>query len=98
MTEKQPEPLRVEIDEATAKGSYANLGLISHSETEFVLDFLFLQPQTPKAKVASRIISSPVHMKRFLWALKDNIEKYEAQYGPIQAGAQPGGQPAGVYQ
>ncbi len=95
---KKPEPLRVEIDESTARGSYTNLALISHSETEFILDFLFIQPQTPRTKVVSRIVSSPVHAKRFLWALKDNIEKYESQHGPISAGAQPGDQPAGVYQ
>jgi hypothetical protein len=91
MQEKVPEnkPLPIEIDEATARGIYANLAFITHTETEFVLDFLFLQPQNPKAKVLSRLISSPVHAKRFLWALKDNIEKYEAQYGAIPAGQNP---------
>ena len=96
----QQAPLQVEIDDATARGAYTNLALISHSETEFILDFLFLQPQTPKAKVLSRIVSSPVHAKRFLWALKENLDKYEAHYGSIQAGENPGDQPApaSVYQ
>ena len=85
--------LQVEIDEATARGVYANLALITHSETELLLDFLFLQPQSPKTKVLARIISSPVHAKRLLWALKDNIEKYEARYGPIPAGEVPGDSP-----
>src|SRR5437899_3327566 len=101
--EKNPPPqqqLQVEIDDATARGTYTNLALISHSETEFILDFLFLQPQTAKAKVTARIISSPAHAKRFLWALKDNIAKYEAAFGPIQAGDNPADRPgqAGVYQ
>lgn len=100
MEQKQPEPVRIEIDEATARGAYTNLALISHSETEMIFDFLFVQPQTTKAKVVTRIISSPVHAKRFLWALKDNIQKYEARYGAIPAGDDPQGrgQPAGVYQ
>ena len=78
--------LQVEIDEATGRGIYANLALITHSETEILLDFLFLQPQTQKSKVLARIISSPLHAKRLLWALKDNIEKFEARFGPIEAG------------
>ena len=92
MDEKQA-PLQVEIDEATARGTYTNLALITHSETEFILDFLFLQPQSPKTKVLSRIVTSPAHAKRFLWALKDNIEKYEARHGAIAAGENPAGPP-----
>ena len=81
--------LQIEIDEATARGIYTNLALITHSETEFILDFLFLQPQSPKSKVGARIVSSPVHAKRFLWALKENIEKYESRFGEIPAGKKP---------
>lgn len=100
MEEKQPAPLQIEIDDATARGTYTNLALITHTETEFVLDFLFVQPQAPKAKVLARVVSSPVHAKRFLWALKDNLEKYEARFGPIAAGEEPGQRPPqpGVYQ
>lgn len=89
MEEKPSDQLQVEIDDATARGIYTNLALITHSETEFLLDFLFLQPQTPKTKVLARVVSSPVHAKRLLWALKDNIEKYEARFGPIAAGQSP---------
>ena len=83
----QEPQIQIEVDDATSRGVYSNLALIAHSETEFVLDFIFLQPQNPKAKVLSRIVSSPGHAKRLLWALKDNIEKYEARFGPIRAGA-----------
>lgn len=86
--------LQVEIDETTARGTYTNMALISHSETEFLLDFLFLQPQAPKTKVLSRIVSSPIHAKRLLWALKDNIEKFETRFGTIPAGKKPGEVPA----
>lgn len=89
MEEKPQEQLQVEIDEATARGTYTNLALITHTETEMLIDFLFLQPQTPKAKVLTRIVSSPVHAKRLLWALRDNIEKYEARFGAINAGEPP---------
>lgn len=78
--------IQIDVDETTAKGQYANLAFISHSETEFILDFIFLQPQNAKAKVLSRIITSPAHAKRLLWAIKDNIEKYEARFGAVRAG------------
>ncbi len=97
--EEKPQ-LQVEIDETTARGIYTNLALITHSETEFILDFLFMQPQSPKTKVLARLVSSPAHAKRLLWALKDNLEKYEARFGEVQAGHPPGEQPQapGFYQ
>ncbi len=97
MDEKE-QPLQVEIDEAVARGQYTNIALITHSETEFILDFLFLQPNAPKTKVLSRLITSPVHAKRLMWALKDNVEKYEARHGAINAGPGPAEPRAGVYQ
>lgn len=101
MTEQaQAGQLQVEIDEDVGRGIYTNLALITHSQTEILLDFLFIQPQTPKAKVLARVISSPAHAKRLLWALKDNIDKYEARFGAISAeepkAAQ--GKPSGFYQ
>ena len=100
--DQNQQPLPIEIDDSTARGTYTNLALITHSETEFILDFIFLQPQTAKTKVLSRLISSPVHAKRLLWALKDNIEKYEAKFGAIEAekNQQPAaaGKPGGFYQ
>ncbi|NLO91981.1 MAG: DUF3467 domain-containing protein [Elusimicrobia bacterium] len=75
--------LQVEMDEATSQGQYANLAGIAHNETEFVIDFLFMQPNQPKARLRSRIISSPIHAKRFLAALSENIRKYEERFGII---------------
>ncbi len=80
---KKPE-IQIEIDEATAQGVYTNLAMIGHSENEFIVDFIFLQPQAPKAKVRSRVITSPGHAKRLLAALQDNISKYEARFGEIK--------------
>jgi hypothetical protein len=75
--------VQIEIDDVTAQGSYANLAMITHSETEFIFDFIFVQPQAPKAKIRARIITSPIHAKRFLRALEENIKKYEATFGPL---------------
>lgn len=90
--ENQPQSqnqIQIEVDENVAQGIYANLALISHSESEFVMDFIFLQPQVPKAKVRSRIITSPSHVKKLLLALEDNIKKYEARFGKIEAPVKP---------
>lgn len=82
--EKQQQvQLEIQADEQTAQGVYANLAGVTHSETEFIFDFLFLQPNQPKAKIRSRIISSPVHTKRFLQALAENVRRYEERFGVI---------------
>jgi hypothetical protein len=83
MDAKQTE-VKIEIDEQTSNGIYSNLALISHSESEFILDFIFFQPQQGKAKVRSRIITSPSHLKRMLTALQENLAKYEAHFGEIK--------------
>jgi hypothetical protein len=77
--------IKLEIDEQTANGAYVNLAMISHTDSEFVIDFIFIQPQYAKAKVRSRVITSPAHAKRMLAALQDNISKYETQFGEIKA-------------
>ena len=87
MEELKKNQIQIEIDEPTAQGAYANLAMVSHSESEFILDFIFVQPQAPKAKVRSRIITSPAHAKRILAALKDNVSKFEARFGEIKANA-----------
>lgn len=78
--------LQVQIDEATAQGAYANMTLVNHTETEFLMDFIFVQPTDPRAKVRSRIISSPKHAKRFLAALQENVARYEERFGTIEVG------------
>lgn len=75
--------LNIELPEELAEGVYANLAIISHSQTEFVLDFVRIVPNVPKAKVKSRMIMTPHHAKRLLRALADNVKKYEAQHGVI---------------
>ena len=81
--------IQLQIDEAIPKGMYTNLVLINHAENEFVLDFAFLQPQNPVAKVRARLISSPRHTKRLLEALANNVARYEERFGPIDPGTEP---------
>jgi hypothetical protein len=77
-------PIQLQIDDVTAQGLYTNLVMINHSENEFVLDFAYLQPSSPAAKVRARIISSPRHTKRLLQALQKNVERYEERFGTIE--------------
>lgn len=80
--------INVELSEEVAEGTYSNLAMIAHSNSEFVIDFIRLMPGVPKAKVKSRIIMTPDHAKRLLAALKDNINKYEQAFGKIQGGGE----------
>jgi hypothetical protein len=79
-----PNQINIELSEEIAEGIYSNLAMIAHSNSEFVIDFIRLMPGVPKARVKSRIIITPEHAKRLLAALKDNISKYEATFGPIK--------------
>ncbi len=75
--------LQIQIDEDVANGQYVNMALVNHTDAEFTLDFVYVQPQQPKAKVRSRIITSPKHMKRLLLAMQENLARYEARFGAI---------------
>ncbi len=84
--------LNIELSEEVAQGVYSNLAVITHSSSEFVVDFVRIMPGVPKANVKSRIILTPEHAKRLLMALQDNIKKYEAVHGPIK-NVNPGNDP-----
>lgn len=75
--------LSIELDEQIAQGVYANLAIINHSATEFVVDFVSVMPGMPKGKVRSRVILTPEHAKRLLGALTENIRHYEDAHGII---------------
>ena len=75
--------LQIELKEEVAQGTYANLAIITHSSSEFILDFIRVMPGMPKAGVQSRIVLAPEHAKRLLRALEENIGKYERSFGPI---------------
>lgn len=80
---KRGNQMNIELSEEVAEGIYSNLAIIAHSQSEFVVDFVKILPNVPKAKVKSRIILTPQHAKRLLKALVDNVKKYEAQHGTI---------------
>ncbi len=79
----QENQIQIELTEEVAQGTYANLAIITHSSSEFVLDFIRIVPGVPKAKVKSRVILAPEHAKRLMLALKDNINQYERLNGTI---------------
>ena len=83
MSENQKKGIDLELDATTALGHYANLAIISHSASEFVIDFAAIMPGLPKAKIKTRVILTPEHAKRLLLSLQDNITRYESAVGRI---------------
>jgi hypothetical protein len=81
---KKQNQINIELKEDVAQGTYSNLAVITHSSSEFVLDFVRVMPGIPKAEVKSRIIITPEHAKRLLLALQENIAKFESVHGPIK--------------
>lgn len=84
--------IKLEIRPEIARGTYSNLAIISHSHSEFVIDFATILPGLDKPDISNRILMTPEHAKRLLNALMDNVTKYESQFGLIKLG---GGQPQG---
>ncbi|MFO8067627.1 MAG: DUF3467 domain-containing protein [Bacteroidales bacterium] len=84
--QKKPEgkQINIELPEEVAEGIYSNLAIITHSNSEFVIDFVRMMPGVPKAKVKSRVVLTPQHAKRLLKALTENIRKFESIHGPIK--------------
>ncbi|HPR31575.1 MAG TPA: DUF3467 domain-containing protein [Prolixibacteraceae bacterium] len=82
--QKKSNQLNIELSEEVGQGVYSNLAIITHSTSEFVIDFVRILPGLPKAGVKSRIILTPEHAKRLLMALQDNVKKFEQQHGPIK--------------
>jgi hypothetical protein len=93
MEEQNDNQLNIELSEDIAEGVYSNLAIITHSNSEFVLDFIRVMPGIPKAKVKSRVILTPEHAKRLLTAMEDNIAKFEAMHGRIKIQDEPPGFP-----
>lgn len=93
MEEKKnhPNQISIELKEEVAQGIYSNLAIITHSPSEFIVDFIRVMPGVPKAEVKSRIILTPEHAKRLLHALNDNISKFEAVHGTIKNAEGQGG-------
>ncbi|WP_040516394.1 DUF3467 domain-containing protein [Gracilimonas tropica] len=80
-----PGQMEIELKEDEATGTYSNLVMITHSPSEFILDFIAVMPGVPKAKVVKRMILTPDHAKRLANALNDNVAKYESEHGTISS-------------
>ena len=86
---KKEGQINIELDDNIAEGTYANLAIINHSISEFVVDFINIMPGKPKAKVKSRIILTPQHAKRLAKALFENVQRFEEHHGEIKDYEQP---------
>lgn len=83
--------LKIQVDDSVSQGVYANMVMTSFGETEFILDFIFVQPAQASAKVNARTILNPAQAKRLAGLLKQNIDRYEARFGEIKVQAKPDG-------
>jgi hypothetical protein len=88
-----PIQIQLELDPVTANGVFVNSALVNHTETEFTLDLIYVQPAPPgppgaalKGTVRARAITTPKHLKRLVLALQDNLSKYEARFGVVDVG------------
>lgn len=82
--ENKNKQLQIELPQEVAQGEYANFAIITHSSSDFVIDFARVLPGVPKAQVKSRVILAPEHAKRLLAALQENIVRYEREFGTIK--------------
>ena len=83
MEQNKEQKIDIALSDEVAEGIYSNLAIITHSNSEFIVDFVSLMPGVPKGKVKSRIILTPQHAKRLLLALEDNIKRFESFHGKI---------------
>ena len=83
MENEQEMKLEIQMNDDVASGQYINMAVVNHNESEFVIDCIYIQPQAAKARVHSRLITSPHHAKRLLLALQNNLDRYEQKYGAI---------------
>ena len=87
--------LQIELDPAIANGVFVNMAMVNHTDAEFTLDLIHVQPQAPKATVRARAIMTPRHMKRLVRALQENLSRYEARFGAIEVSETPSFPPTG---
>jgi hypothetical protein len=87
--------LQIELDPAVANGMFVNMAMVNHTDAEFTLDLIYVQPQAPKATVRARAIMTPRHMKRLVHALQENLSRYEARFGPVELSDTPAFPPTG---
>lgn len=84
--EKEGKPVRLQIkaSDDIAKGVYSNMVLVHNNELEFVMDFVFMEPQRPQGHVVSRIVTNPKAAKKLLTGLNELVRRYEERFGEIE--------------
>lgn len=95
MANENKKEIKIELTPEVAGGHYANLAVISHSAGEFFLDFIAVAPNMPQARVQSRVIMTPENAKNLLFAIRDNLQKYEKTFGEIERKTPVGGNQGG---
>jgi len=90
MTEPPKQQVQIKAEEKELLGQYSNLVVVHHNAEEFTLNFVYLFPTVPQGKLVASLIVSPLHAKRLMRALQENIARFEAQYGPLAEGPGPG--------
>jgi len=90
MPEKSPRQISVELGEKESEGIYSNLALITHSPSEFFIDFARMMPGVKKTKVYARIVMTPQNIQMLHNALEQNIKKFEERFGKIKVMGQEG--------
>lgn len=83
---KKEEQLSINLSPEVATGKYANMAVIAHGPEEFIMDFIAMLPNMPQAQVVARVVQTPANTKKLLYALQENISKYEKMYGTIDLG------------
>jgi len=86
---QQQQQVQIKADEKELLGQYSNLVVVHHNAEEFTLNFVYMFPTVPQGKLVSSLILSPMHAKRLMRALEENVAKYEAQFGPLREGPGP---------
>ncbi len=89
MNSQPQNQINIELGDKEAEGIYANLAMITHSATEMIIDFARVMPRSPKARVLSRIVMTPMHAKLLHKALEENLKKFEGQFGEIKVHGTP---------
>lgn len=84
--ENKEQQISLELKPEIAKGAYSNLAIITHSRSEFIIDFATMLPGMQKGEVVGRQIMTPENAKRLLMALTENVRNYEGQFGTINMG------------
>ncbi len=68
------------------EGRYANYFKVGYNAFEFVIDFGQHYTEARGAQLHTRIVTGPGYAKELLHFLQDRIERYESDFGSINAG------------